>query len=233
MARRQSICFGNAETCITWFNDCVVTGMQTIMMCFGCPIQVVQQQAEAIIAFGTEHGFSYITALGTILRGSALAAQGQEAEGIIQMRQGLDAYRDTGSKVRAYFLALLAEAYGEAGQAEAGLGVLAEALAHVAKTGERQHEAELYRLKGELLLSLSVDHQTEAETCFYQALDIACRQQAKALELRSATSLARLWQSQDKRQDADNLLAPVYAWFTEGFDTADLQDAKALLEELG
>ena len=99
-------------------------------------------------------------------------------------------------------------------------------------TGERGYESELYRLKGELLLQQSSDNQAEAEACFHHALDIARSQQAKSFELRTATSLARLWQQQGKRQEAHDLLAPVYNWFTEGFDTADLKDAKALLEEL-
>ena len=131
-----------------------------------------------------------------------------------------------------YLLALLAEASGKAGQAEAGLSVLAEALAIADKNGERFWAAEIHRLKGDLLLARLSGHHAEAETCFHQALDIARHQQAKSLELRAATSLARLWQSQDKRQDAYDLLAPVYGWFTEGFDTADLKEAKALLKEL-
>jgi predicted ATPase len=104
---------------------------------------------------------------------------------------------------------------------------------HVEHTGERYFEAEIHRLKGALLLQQSSDSQAEAETCFHHALDIARNQQARSLELRAATSLARLWQQQRKRQEAHDLLAPVYAWFTEGFDTADLQEAKALLEALG
>ncbi len=111
--------------------------------------------------------------------------------------------------------------------------MLAEALTPWwSTTGERWYEAELYRLKGELLLQQSSDNQAEAEACFQQALDVARHQQAKSFELRAATSLARLWQQQGKRQEAHDLLAPVYSWFTEGFDTADLQDAKALLDEL-
>jgi predicted ATPase len=109
---------------------------------------------------------------------------------------------------------------------------LTEALSLVDKNDERWYEAELHRLKGELLLQRSSDNHTEAETCFQKALDIARRQQAKSFELRAATSLARLWQQQGKRQDAYDLLAPVYGWFTEALDTADLQDAKALLDEL-
>lgn len=130
-----------------------------------------------------------------------------------------------------YFLAMLVEAYGNMGQPEVGLTVVAEALALVDTTDERWYEAELHRLKGELLLSVSSDNHTEAETCFQQAIDIARHQQAKSLELRASTSLSRLWQ-QGKRQEAHELLTPIYTWFREGFDTADLQEAKALLEKL-
>jgi predicted ATPase len=117
-------------------------------------------------------------------------------------------------------------------QPEAGLTVLTEALSLADTTGVRWYEPELYRLKGELLLQQSPSNPTEAETCFHHAISIAQSQQAKSWELRAATSLARLWQQQSKRQEAYDLLAPVYNWFTEGFDTADLKDAKALLEEL-
>jgi predicted ATPase len=110
--------------------------------------------------------------------------------------------------------------------------VLTEALTHADKIGERWYESELYRLKGELLLQQNSDNHTEAASCFQQALAIARRQQAKSWELRAATSLSRLWQQQDKRDAARQLLAPIYGWFTEGFDTADLQEAKALLDEL-
>jgi predicted ATPase len=135
---------------------------------------------------------------------------------------------------RPYYLALLADGYGKAGQAEEGLRVLAEALAAVEGTGERWWEAELKRLKGELLLACEGPRQTwvEAEGCFQQACEVARHQQARSLELRAAASLSRLWQRQGKRNAARQLLAEVYGWFTEGFDTADLQEAKALLEEL-
>jgi predicted ATPase len=156
--------------------------------------------------------------------------------------------------LKSYYLALLAEAYGKAGQAEEGLVVLAEALAVVDKSGERFYEAELYRLKGQLTLQsrqvegkskasrsrsavtspqpLAPSTQAEAEACFHRAIKIARKQQAKSLELRAVMSLARLWQQQGKRKQARNLLAEVYGWFTEGFDTKDLQEARALLEEL-
>jgi predicted ATPase len=133
--------------------------------------------------------------------------------------------------VRLYYLALLAEAYGQVGQAEEGLHLIVEALTVVDKNGERWWEAELHRLKGELLLQ-TVSDEPQVEACFLQALDVSRRQQAKSLELRAAMSLSRLWQRQGKRDEARELLAPVYGWFTEGFDTADLQEAKALLAEL-
>ena len=132
----------------------------------------------------------------------------------------------------SHWLVLLAEAYGQAGQAEEGLAVLAEALAHVDTTGERLCAAEVYWLKGELLLQQTIPDGVQAETCLHQALDIARHQQAKSWELRAAVSLARLWQRQGKRTEARQLLAEVYGWFTEGFDTADLQEARALLEAL-
>ncbi len=189
--------------------------------------------AERAMSVSTEQGFASWLALGTILRGWALAQQGQGEEGIAQMRQGLAAYLATGAELgRPRQLAMLAEAYGRVGQTAEGLAVLAEALTAVHNTGERSYEAELYRLKGELLLARSAAKQAEADACFRQALDVARRQQAKAWELRAAMSLSRLWQQQGKRIEARQLLAPVYGWFTEGFDTADLQEAKALVAEL-
>src|SRR5262249_36672545 len=181
----------------------------------------------------TERGFPYWSTQGTVLQGWARAAQGQRAEGWAQIHQGLVALRATGTEVlRPYFLGLLANECGKMGQAREGLALLDEALALVHKTGERWLEAELHRLNGELLLSLSANNHVEVEGCFHQALAVARHQQAKALELRAATSLSRLWQQQNKRAEAHQLLVEIYGWFTEGFDTADLQEAKALLEEL-
>jgi class 3 adenylate cyclase/predicted ATPase len=192
-----------------------------------------QEHAAVAISLAQEQGFPHWIAVGSILRGWTSAHQGQAQDGIEQMSQGLTAWHVTGAEVaRPYFLALLADVHGTLGKPEAGLAVLAEALTVVDKTGERWYEPELHRLKGVLLLQLSSDHQDEAEACFQQSLDIARQQQAKSWELRAATSLARLWQQQGKRQDAYDLLAPVYNWFTEGFDTTDLIDAKALLNEL-
>jgi predicted ATPase len=163
----------------------------------------------------------------------ALVMQGQSAEGIAQLQQGLAASQAMGAELlRPMFLAYLGEAYGQADQAEEGLKMLVEALATIHITGTENYKAEVYRLQGELLLARSADNDAEAETSFHHALSIARRQQAKALELRAATSLAKLWHRQGKRQEAYDLLAPVYNWFTEGFDTADLKDAKALLDAL-
>ncbi len=201
--------------------------------------QATQERVAASIALSTEQGFALWTAFGPILRGWTLAEQGQGEEGIAQIRQSLTAYRATGAEVaRSYHLVLLAESCGEVGQAGEGLTVLSEALVVVDKTGERFYEAELYRLKGELTLAqsnvqgLASSVQKEAEECFLRAIEIARRQQAKSLELRAVISLARLWQQQGKREEARQMLAEIYGWFTEGFDTADLKEAKTLLEEL-
>ena len=196
-------------------------------------VRCTQERAEAAISLATEQGFPLWLAHGAILCGWALAQQGQAQEGITQLTQGVTAWSSTGAELlRPYFLALLAEAYRTTGELEEGLAVLAEALTLVDTTGERWYEAEIYRLKGELLLQQNSDNQAEAESCFAQAITIAQNQQARGFELRAATSLARLWQQQGKRQEAHDLLAPVYNWFTEGFDTPDLKDAKALLDEL-
>jgi predicted ATPase len=149
------------------------------------------------------------------------------------MRQSLIAWRTRGAELsRPYFLALLAEAYGSAGQSEERLTTLTEALACVDATGEHFYEAELHRLKGELLLQHIGPDVFQAEACFRQALAVARYQQAKSLELRAAMSLIRLWQQQGRRAEAHQLLAEIYHWYTEGFDTADLQEAKVLLAEL-
>jgi predicted ATPase/DNA-binding winged helix-turn-helix (wHTH) protein len=194
--------------------------------------QLTLEWADADISLTTEQGFIFVMAHATVLRGWALVELGQGEEGIAQIRQGMAVYRATGAELeRPYWLALLAEAYAKNGQAEEGLCLLTEALAEVEKHEVRFCEAELYRLKGELLLVQSTPHDAEADTCFRQALEIARRRQAKSWELRAAMSLARLWQRQGRRAEAYDLLAPIYGWFTEGFDTADLQEAKALLDE--
>ena len=193
----------------------------------------VQARAEEMLALAQAYGFPFWQTVGTIYWGWAVAEQGQAEEGLAQMQQGLAAYQTAGAQLGVtWLLGMLAEAYGRSGHPDEGLTVLAEALATVHTTGERAGEAELYRLKGELLLARSPEQHTEAAACFQQALAIARRQQAKLLELRAAMSLGRLWQQQGKRTEAHELLAPIYGWFTEGFDTTDLQKAKALLAAL-
>jgi len=216
----------------------------------------VQAQAEAGMAIATRMELPFWQAFNLFWRGWGLAAQGHYEEGIQQMQQGLTAQRATGSSVRqVHCSVLLAEAYGHAGQGDGGLHLLAEAEAAMEQTDERFYEAELWRIKGELMLQKGAGEWgrrvgplspqapslkplvpmgvvEEAEGYFRKAITIARHQQAKSLELRAAMSLARLWQCQGKRSTAYELLAPIYHWFTEGFDTADLQEAQALLEEL-
>ncbi|WP_245309482.1 adenylate/guanylate cyclase domain-containing protein [Bradyrhizobium retamae] len=193
-----------------------------------------REQAEAAIAVCAEHGIApHLEAAGRILRGWAIAERGQAAEGISEVRDGLAAVQPTGVRIRRpFYLALLAEASAWAGEIEQGLTALAEAAAVVEETGERRWEAEIYRLMGELTVARRGGDGTEAEACFRRALDVARRQSAKSLELRATASLARLWRDQGKPQQSHDLLAPVYGWFTEGFDTADLREARALLDAL-
>jgi predicted ATPase/DNA-binding winged helix-turn-helix (wHTH) protein len=196
-------------------------------------VAATHARADGVMAVAAEQGFGLRVEQGRILRGWALAMQGDVGEGAVQIRQGLAAHQGIGSRLgQPYYLSLLAEAYGQAGAPEAGLQFVVKALTLVAETEERWWEAELYRLKGALLLQLPIPDVSQAEACFRQALDVAGGQQAKALELRAALSLARLWQQQGKSEAARDLLAPIYGWFTEGFDTPDLQEAKALLAEL-
>ena len=192
---------------------------------------LTQARAEALITLAVDQGFSELFAQAMPLLGWARAARGYGEEGIMQILQGLAAYETTGwARDRPYYLALLAEASAKVGRTTEGLEALTEALATLGTSGARWWEAELYRLRGVLLLS--ADKEAAAEACFHQALDLARRRQARSLELRVAMSLARLWQPQGKRAEAYALLVPIYSWFTEGFDTLDLQEAKALLEEL-
>ena len=224
-------------------------------------VSAVYEQAEAAVALSTEQGFTQWMAQGTSLREWALVMQSRGEAGMTQVRQGITAWQATGAVLHVpYFSTLLADVSAHLGHPEDGLQALAEAHTLVEQHEERYWEAEIHRLRGVLLLkaecgrsqspspplcgrseSSSFPAPTQsrrvrsaamaAEECFQQALDIARRQEAKSLELRAAMSLSRLWQQQGKRQAAHDLLAGVYAWFTEGFDTADLQDAKALLEE--
>jgi predicted ATPase len=207
----------------------------TMVRQYCCDVQGVQENAKALTAIGTEHGLSLWLANSLVMRGWALAEQGACADGIAMLRQGLTDWVATGAEThRTYFLGLLAEALGNGGQIEEGLNVLDEALTMMHGTGTVFHGAELHRLRGEFLLRHDATKAAyrEAEDCFLQALAVARKQQAKSLELRAAMSLARLYQKQNRQTEARPKLAECYDWFTEGFDTPDLLEAKALLEQL-
>jgi len=196
-------------------------------------VPAVREYAEAAVALATEQGFPLWAALGTSVRGWALALQGQGEAGLGQVHQGIAAFRATGAAVFIpYLCTVLADVSAHLGHPEDGLQALVEAYTLVEQHEERWWEAEIARLRGLLLLKQIKTSQAEAETWLQRALDVARRQEAKSLELRATMSLSRLWQQQGKRADAYELLAPIYGWFTEGFDTADLQEAKALLEAL-
>jgi len=211
--------------------------------------------AEKTIQLATEQEFPTWKTVGQILRGWVLAVQGQSKEGISLIQQGIASWRAIGAEISVpTFLSFLADAYRENGVPQKGLEVLIEAFAVARRTGDCWWEAELYRLKGELLLQSKVQSfksdlrklrlgtknpqsaicnlQSEAEAAFQTALTIARQQQAKSLELRAAVSLSRLWQQQGKEVNARQLLVHTYRWFQEGFDTIDLKAAKTLLEEL-
>jgi predicted ATPase len=167
------------------------------------------------------------------MQGWALSEQGQATAGVARIREGLARLTATGDQLfRPYYLALMAEALGRAGKRDEGLLVLEEAIGSYRKSGVPYWDAELQRVEGELLLARDATDPLAAESCFRRAIEIAQSQCAKSLELRAATSLARLWRDRGKRTEAHNLLAPAYGWFTEGFDTADLNAAKALLDAL-
>jgi DNA-binding SARP family transcriptional activator/tetratricopeptide (TPR) repeat protein len=192
---------------------------------------LTQGQAEAATAMCADLGFVMWVAMGTIFKGWSLLDQNEAEIGIAEICRGLADYHATGAELEVpYFLALLAEGYGKIGQAEKGLATLGEALERVAKSGECNYEAELHRVKGELLHMQG--EAAQAEACFRQAVDVARRQGSKSLELRAATSLARLWRQAGQVEAARSLLAGVFNWFNEGFDTADLRDARQLLEAL-
>jgi DNA-binding winged helix-turn-helix (wHTH) protein/predicted ATPase len=197
-------------------------------------LSAVQAHAEAVLTLATAQGLPLYGGLANHLRGWALAMQGQSEGGMAQMHQGLAGILATGQALaQPICLVRMAEAAGYTGHVDQGLHLLAEALAAFEVSGRGDMLTEAYRLQGEFLLGQAVPEAVQAEACFQQALTIARRQQAKSWELRAAMSLARLWQQQGQREEARALLAPIYGWFTEGFDTADLQEAKALLQELG
>jgi predicted ATPase len=195
-------------------------------------VQPAQELAEACIDISTKHSFPFWKASVISLRGWALFERGQAEAGLAQMRQGIAAYQATGTEMgRPHQLASLAEACGKTGRVKEGLAALTEALSVVNRTKERLFEAEVHRVKGELLRAQGTD-EAEVERVYRQAIEVARQQQARSWELRATMSLCRLWQGQGKREEAQQMLAEIYGWFTEGFDTPDLKEAKVLLEEL-
>ena len=220
--------------------------LRTLLAATVEPVEVVARYAAEHIEYARQQGFPHWATLGMVMQGWALARQGQTARGVEQITQGLAAWRDTGMHLgQTCILSLLADAYGRNGQEEEGLHILATALMLAEDTGEDFNQAELYRLKGELLLQRASQKSKiktspqpltpspqEAEVCFLKAIEIAQQQQAKSLELRATVSLARLWHQEGKSLAARRVLAPLYAWFTEGFATDDLCAAKSVLDTL-
>jgi predicted ATPase len=232
-----------AQACTPPFNRCNLLFFLAVFHLFRREWGLAQQGVEEVLQLARTHSFGLYMALGQIVRGAVLTMQNQGQEGMSSIRQGLTACHTIGTKaLRPWGLATLAESYGRLGQPEAGLTVLAEARALIATTSEAFYAAEIARLEGELHLQGGRQGPTmgpettptaAAEQCFQHALAVARRQQARWWELRAALSLSRLWQQQGKPREAYELLAPIYGWFTEGFDTTDLQEAQALLDELG
>jgi len=207
---------------------------------FSCKLHAVRGDAAEVLALSgrllalsKEHQLTQPRIAGMTFRGWALARTGRFDEGFEQLCAGLDAWRRSGARAylphRSY---LAADVCAAAGRRDEALRLLEDALAIGAQTGERWYEAELHRRRGELLLAQSQRNEAEAEACFRRAITVAGAQQAASLELRAATSLARLWQTRDKPEAALDLLAPVYDRFTEGFETAELIDARALLDAM-
>jgi predicted ATPase len=224
------------------YNRCNLLFFLAFVHLFRREWHLAWQWVEEALSLATARDFLLLAALGTIVRGATLTAQNQAQEGLAHIRQGLTACHTLGTKqLQPWGLAMLAESYARLGQPEAGLTALAETPALMATTGDVFYAAEIARLQGELRLQASgqvpdigpdTSPTAAAERCFQHALEVARSRQARWWELRAAMSLARLWQRQGKRAEARELLAPVYNWFTEGFDLADLQEAKALLEAL-
>jgi predicted ATPase len=191
-----------------------------------------RESTEALASLASERGFLLWSAQAVFLRGEALLAEGQVEEGIVELRRGAASVEMTGAVAGIWKLSL-AEAYAQLGRSEEGLAAIAETLELMQTTGLRVFEAELYRVKGELILLQAPGAGSTAESAFRQAVASARRQGAKSWELRATMSLARLLEAQGKRDDARSMLSEIYGWFTEGFDTADLKSARALLDELG
>jgi len=195
--------------------------------------RVACEFAEEQITLARAHGFPHWLAVGIFRRGWTMVAQGHPAAGMVQMHQGLAAFQATGAHIALIgFWCDLAWAHGIAGQVDEGLALIADALTWVHNAGEYYYEAELYRLRGELLLTQVDKKLAEVEACFWKAMTLARHQRAASLELRAVLSLSRLWRQQGKAPQARQMLAQMYGRFTEGFDTMDLQEAKTLLDAL-
>jgi predicted ATPase len=195
--------------------------------------ELLQARSDALVAAASAEGVPQFLARGLTLRGWLLIEQGHSMEGLAQVREGMATFlAATRGRERSHFDAVLADACRKVGQVEEGLAVVDEVLERASTGGEGFYQAELYRLKGELLLKRPAPPEQQAEQCFQEALTAARNRNMRSLELRAAMTLARLWQRQGKHAEARQLLADTYGWFTEGFDTRDLRVARAVLEEL-
>ena len=203
-----------------------------LQLCHRDP-EAAHELADEAHRVAMEHGFRYWSALGSTYRGIAQAALGRTEEGIAATLAGIESYRATGSALGAAAVVVgLVSSYLKAGQADEALRAAEQALSAIEHSGARMSEAELYRLKAQALLAGGAPFEAQAQAAFEKAITIAREQQARSWELRATMSLARLLDKQDRRDEARAMLADIYNWFTEGFDTADLKDAKALLDEL-
>jgi class 3 adenylate cyclase/predicted ATPase len=229
------------DAALAWARELAHPASVAFALNFACRLaqwagnrQVVQEQADELRALASQHGFAFWATIAMIFEGWSSAGQRRGSEGVSRIREGITALTATGAALFVpHFLVLLAQAQRYHGQLPQAEETLADALARVRRTGARYYEAELLRNWGELLLGRPTPDPSTADRCLVEALETARRQEAKMWELRAATSLARLWRDQGRRTEAHDLLGPVYDWFTEGFDTADLKDAKGLLDELG
>jgi predicted ATPase len=213
-------------------NTLALTRMQIgLLHSFRRDVPATQEQAEALLKLSVEQGFSFFLAVGSVLHGWALNERGQAPEGLAQIVEGLGGLTSN-VQWRSPFLTLSAEAHGRGGKTAEGLAAVTEALKVIQDTGVRCGEAEVHRIHGDLLLACPSENPAEAEACFRRALAIARRQRARSWELRAALSLSRLYQRQGREEEARPIVAEIYGWFTEGFDTADLRDAQALLQAI-
>jgi predicted ATPase len=199
--------------------------------------EMVAKKSRDLTELAAEQGFTWWSAAGTFFQGWAMSEDDSEDDSpearVTRMREGFQARKPASAMLLIpFFLGQIAWALARLNRAAEGLPLLAEAIARIEETGERWYEAEVHRLRGELLLTMPGRAQGEVEACFQRAIAVAKEQSARLWELRATMSLARQWRDQDRRADARNLLAPIYGWFTEGFDSADLRKAKAFFDQL-